>query len=82
MPGGFGTLDEIFEVLTLIQTGKAIDHPVGLVGRDYWSGLIDWMRAELLEGGPDLAEDFESPTLDDGLGGIVAIACAGTDVAG
>jgi uncharacterized protein (TIGR00730 family) len=49
MPGGLGTLDEIFEALTLIQTKRIKPFPVILVGKDYWSGLIDWMRNTLLE---------------------------------
>ena len=48
MPGGFGTLDELTEALTLIQTGKARKIPIILVGHEFWSGLHDWMRATLL----------------------------------
>ncbi len=42
-PGGYGTLDELFEALTLIQTGKVKHFPVVLFGREYWSGLVDWL---------------------------------------
>jgi uncharacterized protein (TIGR00730 family) len=47
-PGGFGTLDELFEVVTLIQTGRMIDRPVILVGREFWGGMIDWMRDQMM----------------------------------
>jgi uncharacterized protein (TIGR00730 family) len=50
-PGGFGTLDEMFECLTLKQTAKMKDFPVILVGSDYWGGLIDWIRRQPLERG-------------------------------
>jgi uncharacterized protein (TIGR00730 family) len=82
MPGGYGTLDELFEVMTLIQTGEAIDHPIVLVGGSYWAGLLDWVRAELLAPGRISGADFEIPTVSDDVDEIVAIACSGTDVAG
>ena len=82
LPGGYGTLDELFEAMTLIQTGEAIDHPVVLVGRDYWSGLFDWVREELLAPGRISPADFEIPTLAEETSEIVAIACEGTDVPG
>lgn len=47
MPGGFGTLDEFFEAITLIQTDKIKPFPVILMGSDYWSGLLDWIKAKL-----------------------------------
>lgn len=49
MPGGFGTLDELMEALTLIQTGKARKIPLILVGTDFWKGMIDWFREKLVE---------------------------------
>jgi hypothetical protein len=47
-PGGFGTLDELFEALTLIQTGKIYRFPVVLYGKKYWGGLVRWLRSSLL----------------------------------
>jgi hypothetical protein len=49
MPGGFGTMDELFEAVTLIQTHRIKPFPVILVGSDYWSGLLEWIKATLLE---------------------------------
>jgi uncharacterized protein (TIGR00730 family) len=50
-PGGFGTLDELFEALTLIQTRKVRNFPVVMVGKAYWSGLLDWAKNTLLAHG-------------------------------
>ena len=49
MPGGFGTLDELFEVLTLVQTQRVPRYPLILLGRDHWQGLLDWMKTRLEE---------------------------------
>ena len=49
MPGGFGTLDEFFEAITLIQTGRSEPFPVILVGKKYWQGLIQWFNSTLLQ---------------------------------
>jgi uncharacterized protein (TIGR00730 family) len=59
LPGGFGTLDELFEALTLIQTGKVRHFPVVLVGRAYWAGLLDWIRDSLLAANNIVEADLE-----------------------
>jgi uncharacterized protein (TIGR00730 family) len=48
MPGGFGTMDELFEALTLVQTGRMVSFPIIVVGREYWSGLIEWVKKTML----------------------------------
>jgi uncharacterized protein (TIGR00730 family) len=58
-PGGFGTLDELYEALTLIQTGKMLDFPVVLLGSEFWRGLLDWLRAEPLRQAMISPRDFE-----------------------
>jgi uncharacterized protein (TIGR00730 family) len=58
-PGGFGTLDELFEALTLIQTGKAQNFPVVLYDTDYWGELLDWIKGELLADGMISPEDLD-----------------------
>ena len=51
LPGGFGTLDELFEALTLIQTNKISRFPVVMVGKDYWGGMVDWIKHRMVEEG-------------------------------
>lgn len=64
-PGGFGTLDEFFEALTLVQTHKIQDFPVVVYGSDYWKGLIDWMNATLVQQGTILPSDLNLIHLTD-----------------
>lgn len=59
MPGGFGTMDEMFETLTLIQTGKAHRAPIVFVGSEFWSGLVDWIKEQLLGCGYISAHDMD-----------------------
>lgn len=56
MPGGFGTLDELFEAITLIQTNKIDKFPIILVGTEYWSGLLDWIRKTLQDGFENISD--------------------------
>lgn len=59
LPGGFGTLDELFESLTLVQTGKTLHRPIILVGSHFWAGLVDWLRDQLLGNGYIHASDMD-----------------------
>ena len=77
LPGGFGTLDELFEALTLVQTRKVTRFPVVLVGTEYWGGLIDWLRSSLLDGGKIKREDLDLiHVVDDVHEAVAAIARA------
>jgi uncharacterized protein (TIGR00730 family) len=65
LPGGFGTLDELFEAVTLVQTGKVTRFPVILMGTEYWGGLLDWIKQRLLADGKVSASDLELILLTD-----------------
>jgi uncharacterized protein (TIGR00730 family) len=65
LPGGFGTMDELFEALTLVQTRKVTRFPVVLMGTDYWAGLLSWIRGAMLEGGKIGAQDLDLICLTD-----------------
>jgi uncharacterized protein (TIGR00730 family) len=71
MPGGFGTLDEMFEALTLVQTQKVTRFPVVLYGVEYWRGLIDWLKAAVLPGGKIKESDLDLVLLSDDIDEIV-----------
>ncbi len=74
MPGGFGTLDELFETLTLIQTDKISNVPIILVGKEFWTGLIDWVKTTVLgEFGNIAAKDLELIPIVDSPEEIVKI---------
>lgn len=65
LPGGVGTMDELFEALTLIQTGKVRSFPIYLLGVDYWTGLLQWMQDKMLKAGCIDASDIERIILTD-----------------
>jgi uncharacterized protein (TIGR00730 family) len=64
-PGGFGTMDELFEALTLTQTGKVRNFPVVLFGSDYWRGLLDWLRNTMVKEGKATSADLDLLTVTD-----------------
>ncbi len=72
-PGGFGTFDELFEALTLVQTGKVTSFPVVLVGTAYWGGLLDWLRETVLVDGKVSARDLDQLHVTDDLDEVVAL---------
>lgn len=77
LPGGFGTLDELFEALTLIQTEKIKNFPVVLVGTEYWSGLLEWLRVQLRDEGLISPVDLDLVHLTDDPDEVVDIVVRG-----
>jgi len=65
LPGGFGTLDELFEAVTLVQTQKVTSFPIVLMGSDYWGGLFDWLRGTVLDAGTVSRRDVDLLHLTD-----------------
>jgi uncharacterized protein (TIGR00730 family) len=78
LPGGFGTLDELFEALTLVQTGKVTSFPIVLVGSAYWGGLVDWVRDVAVTGGTISASDLDLLHLTDDIDEAVRIVVDGS----
>jgi len=76
-PGGFGTFDELFEVVTLIQTGRSTQTPMVLFGSEYWRGLIEWIRGPVLERGMIDLDDLRIMHLTDDPLAAATLACAG-----
>ena len=72
-PGGFGTLDELFEALTLIQTKKIRNFPIVLFGKSYWSGMLDWLRDVMLSGGKIADHDMEMFHITDSPAEVIEI---------
>ncbi|HUF70726.1 MAG TPA: TIGR00730 family Rossman fold protein [Longimicrobiales bacterium] len=74
-PGGFGTMDELFEALTLVQTGKVRNFPLVLFGSDYWRGLLDWIAATMQTGAKIGPEDARYMSVTDSPEEAVRIVC-------
>jgi uncharacterized protein (TIGR00730 family) len=71
LPGGFGTLDELMEALTLVQTGKTRKMPIILVRSEFWRGMLDWLRQSLVAEGMISSEDMELIQIIDEPGEVV-----------
>ena len=78
-PGGFGTLDELFEALTLIQTRKIHNFPVVLYGSEYWQGMMDWLKGPMLRESKIIDEDFRRLHVVDSPARIVEIVSQNKD---
>jgi uncharacterized protein (TIGR00730 family) len=78
LPGGMGTLDELFEAVTLVQTKKVTSFPIVLLGSDYWSGLLDWLRKTVAGAGNVWDRDVDLMTLTDDVDEAVEIVCGTT----
>jgi uncharacterized protein (TIGR00730 family) len=86
MPGGFGTMDELFEALTLVETGKITRFPIVLVGSAYWAGLLGWLRETVLADGKISPGDLDLLQVADDPAEVVDIitkahAASGLDAA-
>src|SRR5690625_4404664 len=73
LPGGFGTLDEFFEAITLVQTKKMPPAPIILIGSEFWQGLFEWIRAQLVSNGFIAAADLDLITITDDLDEVMNI---------
>ena len=73
LPGGFGTLDELFEALVLVQTHKVTSFPIVLLGRDYWQGLLDWIKGPVLDRRMISAPDLDLLNVTDDVDEAVAL---------
>jgi uncharacterized protein (TIGR00730 family) len=73
LPGGFGTMDELFEALTLVQTRKVTSFPVILYGSEYWQGLVDWLKETMLAGGKVSPADLDLIRVSDDIDEVVQI---------
>ena len=78
LPGGFGTFDELFEALTLVQTQKVTSFPIVLVGTAYWSGLVDWLRSTVLADGKVSEADLDMFRVTDDVDEAVAVMVRAT----
>jgi uncharacterized protein (TIGR00730 family) len=77
LPGGFGTLDELFEAITLVQTRKITRFPIVLVGTEFWGGLLDWVKTAMLPSGKISPQDIDLVHLTDDPEEVVRIIIEG-----